>query len=101
MPRAHYDQQAWEDLLQHLEAVAAAASRGEPEPMPESWSPPADLGPLPAELEARAWRLLHAQHAAISRLGDEQRAVARHLSAVRAVPAVQDAGRSVYLDVTG
>ena len=87
-----------------LAAMEAAAAPDAGETTWESttpWSPPAELGPMPPELHDRARRLIGTQRAAISRLAEEQRAVGRHLAALRTVPVVTDATQSVYLDVTG
>jgi hypothetical protein len=67
----------------------------------EPWSPPAGLGPLPADLADRAERLLRAQLDAGSLLQEARGRVARHLVAVRSVDPARPARDSVYLDVLG
>jgi hypothetical protein len=81
----------WADLSQERASTAPVAP----------WSPPAGLGPLPADLADRAARLLSAQLDARSRLQEERGSVARHLSAVRSVDPARPARDSVYLDVLG
>ena len=67
----------------------------------QPWSPPAGLGPLPADLADRAERLLRAQLDAGSLLQEARGRVARHLVAVRSVDPGRPARDSVYLDVLG
>lgn len=63
------------------------------------WSPPEILGPLPAELVARAHRLLRGQRELVRKLEQAQQNAGRHLAVLRAVPAVRSSEASVYLDV--
>jgi hypothetical protein len=82
--------EAWEDVLGSLERDLAAMQqviddldRGTAAPAPE-FRPPADLGPMPADLAARAISLAAAYEAAVeqaeaesARLADELRRLAR------------------------
>lgn len=62
------------------------------------WRPPAGLGPLPAELVARARRLAAAQQQAVDRIGSEMRSSRKHAAFVAAVPRPGSGVRSIYLD---
>jgi hypothetical protein len=101
------DRDAWLAVLDDLEqAMAETAADPGSRPLTEDarrgpWSPPAGLGPLPADLADRAARLLRAQLDAESLLQDERARVARHLVAVRSVDPARPARESVYLDVLG
>ncbi|GAB2972721.1 hypothetical protein [Actinotalea caeni] len=94
--------QAWHRLLDDLAAEAAAlrAEGGSPAAPAGAWRAPADLGPLPGALAARARRVLAAHEAAIAALGEARERARRHLDAVAAVPGSGTAG-PVYLDVAG
>ena len=86
-----------DDLEHQLEAdQAPEASTGV-----VPWTPPAGLGPLPAELAPRAQALVTALTAAAARTAAARDEVARQLAAVRSVPLAEDGGSSVYLDVAG
>lgn len=107
----------WESVLAGLEADLAASERllaGPPQgehdaggPAPAGlapavvrWAPPANLGPLPETLSARARALEAAQRDLAAKLAAARSSAAGHLAALRAVPtARQDA--PVYLDVQG
>jgi hypothetical protein len=94
----------WMAVLAAMESNLVSADR----PIDDSWlaaTPvwlaPADLGPLPDELQDYAAEIARAQDAAIGRLEKRQRTVARHLAVVRTVPSDQATARPPYLDVTG
>lgn len=84
---------ALEDLEENLVEGEAGRVPG--------WQPPAHLGPLPVELESRARRLLANQQELIVALEQTRRDTARHLLAVRSVPASRSDSSSIYLDVSG
>lgn len=84
-----------EELLRiaHLPAPQEVARRA-------AWTPPGDLGPLPASLVARA-RALHARQLDVARRLAEQAAVSRrHLAAATALRERPPA-QPVYLDLQG
>lgn len=100
------EHRAWASVLARMEADAAAAGRhtaGTASAVTPArlWTPPQNLGPLPAELVQRARALEAAQRDAVERLEEAQRMTARHLAAVQSVPEGRATGRSVFLDVTG
>ena len=67
----------------------------------DTWTPPAGLGTIPAELAERVRDLVHNQQKLIGELETARNLTAKHLAAVRAVPPKRDARASVYLDVAG
>jgi hypothetical protein len=67
----------------------------------EEWTPPSDLGPIPAELEGRARELLAGQRELIAELEHTKRATVAQLKALRKMPATRPTGASVYLDTHG
>lgn len=84
----------WVDILDSLEASISLAFAGED----SDWQPPAaDPGPIPEELLDRALRLLDARREAERMLTEKRTTVARHLSAVNAVP---DAPQRRILDIS-
>ncbi|WP_049829097.1 hypothetical protein [Arthrobacter sp. RIT-PI-e] len=67
-----------------------------------SWTPPAGLGPLPAELVERALRINERQQDAAAQLTGELRTLRQHRSVLGSVQtAIAPEEKSVYLDVTG
>jgi hypothetical protein len=68
---------------------------------PPPWTPPAGIGQIPAELVERARALLAGQRELSAELEVGKNEVARHLAAIRSVPAMRAPSASVYLDVTG
>lgn|GEM_PF-1386593 len=82
------------DAAERVES-GTGTSAGEP------WSPPRGLGPIPAELVARARSVHRTQLAAAEYLEGRRDEAARHLAAVSAVPRGDGADRSRYLDVIG
>lgn len=64
------------------------------------WTPPDDLGPLPAELEERARDILERQRAAMTEIESSRAAIAEQLAAVRTLPTSLEQRESVYLDTT-
>ncbi|PVZ56380.1 hypothetical protein [Arthrobacter sp. H-02-3] len=88
----------WTAILDRLEAdIAVAFSGAEPEP----WAPPALPGPIPAELEDRARRVLNAQEESIAILTKTRQVAAAHLEALNLVPASSGAGHALLIDVRG
>ncbi|AMM19699.1 hypothetical protein AX769_05490 [Frondihabitans sp. PAMC 28766] len=81
-----------------MEAVAGKA--GDPDWAPSPWSPPAGLGPMPADLEPRALEAQEAQKSALARVLEARRRVVKHITALKAVPPKRDKDASVYLDAS-
>ena len=101
-----------DDLDAHVFAAGRAQGQGEPQDRtqggagstsvrPSPWSPPAGLGPLPADLAVRAADLLAEQRSVTARLADHRYDVLKQLGAVRAVERSQAPERPVYLDTAG
>ena len=88
----------WYRVLDDLESSLGALAGGH-EPAP--WSPPGDIGVIPVELRDRARALLAGQRELAAELQASKNEVARHLSALRSVPAQRQASAAVYLDVLG
>lgn len=89
---------AWSAILDRFEADIALAVSGS---TPGRWAPPADVGPVPAELLERAVRVLDAQREAQSILAKARDEAAAHRDALDAVPDVGHSGHALYLDVCG
>jgi hypothetical protein len=88
----------WHEALTRVEEdLQRAVAQADPVP----WRPPIALGPIPPELVERAARLLEAQLHTIRYLEDVRRTTARHLAAVRSVPAVDSSAHPVYFDLIG
>lgn len=85
----------WEAILDGIEASIALAFAGDD---PE-WSAPANPGPIPEELIARALRLLDAQREAELMLAERLVTVGRHLGAVSSIPVATPAGAG-QLDIS-
>lgn len=94
---------AWLALLDELERSLGEAALGtsgvDLNPAGEGWSPPAGIGPLPADLVDRAQDILGGQRELISELEGERKVVGEKLAALRQVPSAQV--RAVYLDISG
>jgi hypothetical protein len=88
----------WTALLDELEQELSDAAGDDPRPV---WRPPADLGPLPDELRARAEALARAQADAIAVVAAAKRSAARHLTALRTVPQHRRTTGPLYLDASG
>jgi hypothetical protein len=83
--------------------IAASGSPGARETeatVAGAWTPPTNLGPIPAELVERARGVEAAQRAAVEHLEAAKATTARHLAAVQSVPEGRTSGRAVFLDVT-
>jgi hypothetical protein len=88
----------WREILDGFEAdIALAVSGG----TPESWTPPADVGPVPAELAERALRVADAQRETAAILAKTKADAAAHLEALDAVPGSRYSGHALLLDVRG
>ncbi|MDQ1624073.1 MAG: hypothetical protein QOH19_2491 [Actinomycetota bacterium] len=88
----------WREILDGFEAdIALAVSGGSPEP----WNPPADAGPVPAELAERALRVADAQRETAAILARTKADAAAHLEALDAVPGSRASGHALLLDVRG
>lgn len=94
---------SWEQTLARLEAdvdrIESAVAAGEA-PEVGGWTPPSDLGPLPAHLRDRAVGILERQTRVLARTSE----VARGLARQRTVTARMSSGRaasaaSAYVDV--
>lgn len=93
---------AWTLVLEDLEGRRLRGSQHEEQANDVApWTPPAGLGPLPAELAPRAEALVTALNEAASRTAAARDEVARQLAGVRSVPLAADAGDPVYLDTSG
>jgi hypothetical protein len=88
----------WTALLDELERDAA--STGGTDSGPE-WRAPADLGPIPDGLRARAEALARAQAEAIAAVEAARHSTARHLSALRTVPQGRAETGPLYVDASG
>ena len=107
--------EAWTTVLDSLEVAIDDAVAGDLDAddlygadiVPETavlggWTPPADLGPIPAELMERALRINGRQQDAAAQLTGELRTLRRHRSVLGSVQtAIAPEEKSVYLDVTG
>lgn len=91
---------AWAAALDALEGELEWA-RDLDRPGASAWSAPAGLGPIPAELLDRAKAIQASQRELTERLLHSHGETARHLAAVRTVPAARPHTNSVYLDVAG
>ncbi|MFF1830102.1 hypothetical protein [Paenarthrobacter sp. NPDC058040] len=90
--------EAWSVALDRLEAdIALAVSGGFPAP----WEPPADLGPLPVALGARALLVLDAQADAMDLVSGMKHDAGAHLAALAAVSPGPGSARPLLLDVRG
>jgi hypothetical protein len=87
----------WTSLLEELERDLANGGAREGTP----WRPPADLGPIPAELLERARKLATAQQHAMAALEEEKDSTRRHLGALRALPQQRGETGPLYLDASG
>lgn len=94
--------EAWARALDALEAqivVGRQLTEGRSPAVPEPWSAPADLGPLPAELLERAGELHARQQALLADLPESIARVRRQLSVTKKVSdATTSARRPVYID---
>jgi hypothetical protein len=86
----------WEDILDRMEQEVSLAFAGEA----SGWQPPAEPGPIPAELVPRATRILSAHQEAAVMLAASRAATGQHLAAIDSVPgsAARPAAR---LDIQG
>lgn len=88
----------WDEALTSMEHdLQGALATIDPVP----WRPPIALGPIPPELMERAARILEAQMHTIRYLEDVRQTTAKHLAAVRAVPATEVGPHPVYFDLIG
>lgn len=95
---ARGDLAGWSEALDRMELeLHGALAQADPVP----WRPPIGLGPIPAELQERAARLIEAQLHTMRYLEDVRQTTARHLAAVRAVPRSEAGPHPVYFDLIG
>jgi hypothetical protein len=102
-PRTDRTHAAWLAALDELEAVAGRDPQVDgPSSVAGTgvWTPPAGLGPLPAELADRAAAVVGVQRGALARLDAARKAVLAHLGAVRTVESSHEPERPVYLDAS-
>lgn len=90
--------QFWSDLLDGFDRDLAHAARGEDAP---SWQQPVDFPPLPAELAARARRILRRQLAALEKATESMDALRAEISAVHGPRQTRLQSEPVYLDRLG
>ncbi|MBD7999929.1 MULTISPECIES: hypothetical protein [Oerskovia] len=93
---------AWSRVLDDLAAMAAGAgpdAGGEVMGRLVLWTPPTDLGRLPASLVDRALEVLAGHAHVVDHLHDAVAENRRHARALSAVPTVHDAPVAAYLDV--
>jgi hypothetical protein len=91
---------ALEELERELGAVLVSTG-STTESSITAWTPPGDLGPIPADLVERARELLAGQNELIAELEHSKRATAVQLAALRKMPTTRPTGASVYLDING
>lgn len=96
--------ETWARALDALEAqilLGRQLTEGRSPAVPEPWSTPADLGPLPAELLDRAGEVHAQQQALLAELPDFIARVRRQLSVTKRVSDATASGRRpVYIDQT-
>lgn len=85
--------EGWASILDRLETGISLAFAGED----LGWEPPADAGPIPAELAGRARQMLAARLEAEQVLAEQRVTIGRHLGAVNSIPEAPQ--RSRLLDV--
>lgn len=94
--------ESWERALDALEAqilVAWQLATGRSSAVLVPWSAPTDLGPMPAELVARARELREQQQALLADLPEAIARTRRQLSLTKRVSdATTSARRPVYID---
>ncbi|MEI2276889.1 hypothetical protein OHC50_05330 [Paenarthrobacter ilicis] len=90
--------EAWAGILDGFERdIALAVSGGE---VP-SWTPPLEVGPLPAALADRARRVLDAQADAVAIIAGLKHDAGTQLGAIDAVRSGAGPDRPLLLDVRG
>ncbi|MFE4465060.1 hypothetical protein ACFRCR_08040 [Oerskovia sp. NPDC056781] len=93
---------AWSRVLDDLAAMSAGAGPDAGAEVMDRlvrWTPPTDLGRLPASLVDRALEVLAGQAHIVDHLHDAVAENRRHARALSAVPTVHDAPVAAYLDV--
>lgn len=99
----------WERALAAIESATAEAEvlvapgfllEGAQVPAIGLWAPPDDLGPLPAEHEARVLAILDRQEGLTLRVEEAARAARTHLRAVGSMQ-TNNSSISVYVDAIG
>lgn len=88
----------WSAILDGFERDIALAVSGGNVP---SWTPPSDVGPLPASLAERARQVLDAQADAVAILNRVKHDAGTQLGAIDAVPSGSASDRPLLLDVRG
>lgn len=92
----------WSRVLDELAAMSAQAgpdAGGDVMDRLVRWSPPTDLGRLPAVLVDRALEVLAGHAHVVEHLHEALAENRRHVRALSAVPTVHDAPAAAYLDV--
>jgi hypothetical protein len=93
---------AWSRVLDDLAAMSAGAGPDAGAEVMDRlvrWTPPTDLGRLPASLVDRALEVLAGHAHIVDHLHDAVAENRRHARALSAVPTVHDAPVAAYLDV--
>lgn len=93
---------AWSRVLDDLAAMSAGAGPDAGAEVMDRlvrWTPPTDLGRLPASLVDRALEVLAGHAHIVEHLHDAVAENRRHARALSAVPTVHDAPVAAYLDV--
>lgn len=88
----------WHKVLDQLERDASAIESGDR--ILTEWTPPDNIGPLPAELADRARHVKRRLDNAMSTLSRERDDTLAQLGALRKMPEPDHAARPVFLDVS-
>ncbi|MCU1407555.1 MAG: hypothetical protein JWQ43_3858 [Glaciihabitans sp.] len=98
---ASLDPSGWDGFLAEREREIAELVQVDDASAVAEWSPPTDLGVMPAVFADRARRIVAAQTEALLVLAARRIDVSRQLSAVQSVPTVSLAQQPIYLDIAG
>ncbi|RXR23651.1 hypothetical protein EQW78_13110 [Oerskovia turbata] len=93
---------AWSGVLDDLAAMSAGAGPAAGAEVMDrlvTWTPPTDLGRLPASLVDRALEVLAGHAHIVDHLHEAVAENRRHARALSSVPTVHDAPAAAYLDV--
>lgn len=93
---------SWEQTLTRLEAdvdrISSAVAAGEA-PDVDPWTPPTDLGPLPAHLRDRAVGILERQTRVLASTSEAARGLARQRKVADRMSSGRAGSAPVYVDV--